>query len=114
MIRCQINIVEVCLSDVQSAIEAIKGGVTSLEICSNRLEGGITPSIGFIEECVDLCKSNGVEVNVLVRPRAGNFFYQQAEIDVIYKDILAIKKAGARGLTTNNYRPSHKIITFPK
>jgi len=93
------NFIEVCLSDIQSAIEAIKGGVTSLEICSNRVEGGITPSIGFVEECVDLCKQSGreVEVNVLVRPRPGNFLYQPAELKVIYKDILAIKNTGAKG-----------------
>mmetsp|Transcript_28158 Transcript_28158/g.40090 ORF Transcript_28158/g.40090 Transcript_28158/m.40090 type:complete len:284 (+) Transcript_28158:39-890(+) len=95
-----INTIEICLSDIQSVIEAIKGGATSLEICSNRIEGGITPSIGFVEECVRLCKSSGheVEVNVLVRPRAGNFLYQPTELTVIYKDVLAIKNAGAKGI----------------
>ena len=89
--------VEICLSDIESAIQAVQAGATSLELCSNRLEGGITPSIGFVEECVRLFKDNGTEINVLIRPRPGDFCYTNNEFSHIESDILAVSRAGATG-----------------
>ena len=64
---------EICLSDVTSAISAIEGGATSIELCTNRGEGGITPFIGLIQEVVFLSRGKSVEIHVLIRPRPGNF-----------------------------------------
>lgn len=89
--------VEIMVTDIESAKEAIKGGANSLELCANRLEGGTTPSIGFIEEVVKLCRSLSVEVNVLIRPRPGDFVYSEAEFELIQRDILAAKVAGVDG-----------------
>ena len=91
------TVVEICLSDIESAIQAVQAGATSLELCSNRLEGGITPSIGFVEECVRLFKDNGTEINVLIRPRPGDFCYTKNEFSHIESDILAVSRAGATG-----------------
>ena len=66
---------EICLSDVTSAISAIEGGATSIELCTNRGEGGITPFIGLIQEVVFLSRGKSVEIHVLIRPRPGNFVY---------------------------------------
>lgn len=68
-------ICEVCLCDVTSATSAIDGGATSIELCTNRGDGGVTPSIGLILDVVNLCRGKDVEVHVLVRPRPGNFVY---------------------------------------
>ena len=91
--------IEVCVSDIESAKAAVEGGANSLELCSNRLEGGITPSIGFINECVLLCKSCNVQVHVLIRPRPGNFHYSNAEFEVIQRDVIAAEYAGADGMS---------------
>ena len=93
--------VEICLSDIESAIQAVQAGATSLELCSNRIEGGITPSIGFVEECVRLFKDNGTEIHVLIRPRPGDFCYTNNEFSHIERDILAVSRAGVTG---NNKR----------
>ena len=66
---------EICLSDVTSAISAIEGGATSIELCTSRGEGGITPFIGLIQEVVFLSRGKSVEIHVLIRPRPGNFVY---------------------------------------
>ena len=89
--------IEICVSDIESAKEAILGGANSLELCSNRIEGGITPSIGFVEECVQLFKMKSVEINVLVRPRPGDFCYTSNEFTTIIRDIEASRRAGATG-----------------
>lgn len=44
--------IEVCLSDIESAIAAQRGGATSIELCSDRAGGGVTPPIGLVQECV--------------------------------------------------------------
>jgi copper homeostasis protein len=90
--------VEIMVTDIESAKQAIKGGANSLELCANRVEGGTTPSIGFIEEVVALCRSLSVEVNILVRPRPGDFLYSQSEFDLIQRDIIAANIAGATGI----------------
>jgi copper homeostasis protein len=97
MSKNKFAVVEICLSDIESAIQAVQGGATSLELCSNRIEGGITPSVGFVEECVHLFKETGIEINVLVRPRPGDFCYTSTEFSIIERDIKAINRAGATG-----------------
>ena len=65
--------IEVCLSDIESAQEAVRGGCTSIEVCSDRPQGGVTPSYGLVEELVARYK-NTVEIHCLVRPRPGLTF----------------------------------------
>lgn len=90
--------VEIMVTDIESAHQAVKGGANSLELCANRVEGGTTPSIGFIEEVVNICRTTSIEVNVLIRPRPGDFVYSPAEFELIQKDIFAAKLAGADGI----------------
>lgn len=66
---------EVCLCDLTSATSAISGGATSIELCTNRGDGGVTPSIGLVLEVTNLCRGKDVDVHVLIRPRPGNFVY---------------------------------------
>lgn len=90
--------VEVCVSDFESARNAFHGGATSLELCSNRAEGGTTPSMGLIEQCVRLVRGTDVELHVLIRPRAGDFVYSHEEFEIMQRDIIAAKVAGANGV----------------
>lgn len=90
--------VEIMVTDIESAIHAIKGGCNSLELCANRMEGGTTPSIGFIEEVVRLCQGLSIEVNVLIRPRPGDFLYSELEFELIQRDILAALNIGVDGI----------------
>lgn len=89
--------IEICVSDYESAKQAIHGGALSLELCSDRSGGGITPSMGLIEQCVQLVKGTEVELHVLIRPRPGDFVYSDDEFEIIQRDIIAAKVAGADG-----------------
>ena len=89
--------VEICLSDIDSAVAAYKGGCTSMEVCSSRIQGGITPSIGLVQEILRRHK-NEVEVHVLIRPRPGDFNYSDNEFDVMLRDILMFMNAGVDGI----------------
>lgn len=80
---------EICLSDITSAISAIDGGATSIELCTNRADGGITPFMGLVQEVVSLSRSKDVEIHVLIRPRAGNFVYSSGMLNVFSSSLLA-------------------------
>ena len=93
-------LVEVCLSDLTSAVNAAEGGATSIELCVDRVSaGGVTPSYGLI--CAVVKKvaaiNKDVQVNVLIRPRDGDFVYSEDEFNIILDDIGAAKRGGAHG-----------------
>ena len=86
---------EICCGDLLSVFEAKKGGAKRIELCSGLSEGGLTPSFGMIKTAL----ASGIpEVNVLIRPRRGDFFYSSEEISLMKGDIVNAVRAGAGGL----------------
>ena len=86
---------EICCYSVESAITAKKAGADRIELCDNYSEGGTTPSFAAIQYSVDKLK---IPVNVIVRPRGGDFLYSDVEYETIKQDVLAIKKQNANGI----------------
>lgn len=86
---------EVCIDSVWSALEAEAGGATRLELCDALVEGGLTPSIGKVRVAVGRTR---LPVHVMVRPRAGDFLYDESELAVMLADIREVKRAGAAGV----------------
>ncbi|MBD5371495.1 MAG: copper homeostasis protein CutC [Bacteroides sp.] len=85
--------VEVCCADIQSLREA-EGLVERVELCAEISGGGITPSAGV----VDLARRLGFRsINVLLRPRSGDFIFDSSEISVMEHDIELYASLGATG-----------------
>jgi copper homeostasis protein len=87
--------VEVCSYTVQSALNAEKGGAYRVELCSNFSEGGTTPSYGMIELAR---KYLFIKLNVLIRPRGGDFCYSDLEFETMLRDIYSARQTGADGI----------------
>lgn len=87
--------VEVCVDSVASAIAAESGGATRIELCSSLIEGGVTPSAGLIETAR---AAISIPVHVMIRPRAGDFFYDAYEFEAMRRDIAIVQKLGANGI----------------
>ena len=87
--------IEICCYSLESAIKAEKSGADRVELCDNYSEGGTTPSFATIELAIE--KLN-IPVNVIVRPRGGDFLYTELEYEIIKKDILKIKEINANGI----------------
>ncbi len=81
--------VEICIDDVEGATVAEQCGADRVEVCAALSEGGTTPSIGLVSAV--LARVSRIGVQVLVRPRAGDFVYSPAEVDVMLADIAAVR-----------------------
>lgn len=86
---------EVCVDSLESALNAVQGGATRLELCSSLNEGGLTPSIGLVKI---VKKQVDVPVFAMVRPRSGDFVYSTSEVEVMKADIEILKKFDVDGL----------------
>lgn len=87
--------IEVCIDSVSSAINAKEGGADRVELCDNLFEGGTTPSAGMIEM---VRKSISIGLQVMLRPRGGDFLYSKEEYEVIKSDLKIAKQLGADGV----------------
>jgi copper homeostasis protein len=88
-------LLEICAGSVTSCLAAQEGGAGRVEFCDNLLEGGTTPSYGAIASARDKLS---IRLNVIIRPRGGDFLYSDIEFDVMERDILACKKLGVDGV----------------
>lgn len=86
---------EICIDSVDGAIAAEQAGADRVELCANLLEGGTTPSIGLMETTIARTK---LPVQVMVRPRGGDFLYSEVEVEIMLRDIAAAKAARAGGV----------------
>ena len=89
------TILEVCAADIDSVYAAAKGGADRIELCCALSEGGLTPSAGMIKEALAV---PGIKVNVLIRPRSGDFLYSEAEIRTMTRDIALCREMGVNGV----------------
>lgn len=90
------RIIEICANSAQSCVEAEAGGATRVELCAGIPEGGTTPSYGEIKTAQDLTTS--IAINVIIRPRGGDFLYSEAEIQSMLYDIEMAKQLQVHGV----------------
>lgn len=86
---------EICAVNIQSAKAAQSAGGHRIELCSAIDTGGVTPSPGLIRHAVTQLD---IPVNVLIRPREGNFCFSEAEVAIMLDDIRFCREAGANGV----------------
>lgn len=99
-------ILEICADSISSAIQAEAGGADRIELCQSLSEGGTTPSFAAINYCF---KNLNLETFVLIRPRAGDFFYSDIEFEIIKNDIQYCKSVGVKGVVTGFLNPDYSI-----
>ena len=79
--------VEICLDDVGGARTAETAGAQRVELCAALGLGGLTPSVGFVRSALASVRSIGVQV--LVRPRPGDFVLDAADLEIMAADMAA-------------------------
>ncbi len=89
------RILEICIDSVESGIIAERTGADRVELCDNLYEGGTTPGPGTIRIAR---KELNIGLNIMIRPRGGDFLYSEIEFNIIKEDIRIAKEEGADGI----------------
>lgn len=97
---------EICVDSIEGAMAAQVGGAQRVELCDNLLEGGTTPSAGMIA----LTRQQiTIDLNVIIRPRGGDFCYTDLEYAAMKYDVLQAKQLGANGVVIGLLNPDGTI-----
>ena len=90
-------ILEVCVDCYTSILNAQKAGADRIELCSALNIGGLTPSYGLMKQAK---KIDNMEIFVMIRPRSGDFLYDDNEFQAMKHDIEIVKEMGFDGIVT--------------
>lgn len=105
-------ILEACVGSYEEAKIKEKFGANRIELCDNLKEGGTTPSYGVIKKSVEDIK---IPINVIIRPRGGNFIYSKEEKEIMLLDIELCNKLNVNGIVVGALNEESKIdIEFIK
>lgn len=99
-------LVEAAVDSFDSARAAEAAGVHRIELCGPLHDGGTTPSAGLIARCSESLLAS---INVLVRPRAGDFVYSDDEIEIMKKDMAVAKELGVDGFALGALTPEGDV-----
>ncbi len=99
-------LLECCVDCVESALTADANGADRLELCANLLIGGTTPDINLFYRVKKAVKA---KVNVLLRPRFGDFCYSDEEFAILLADVQLFREAGADGVVIGVLSPDGSI-----
>ena len=83
---------EFCAENYTSIPLAIARGANRIELCDNLAVGGTTPSTGVIEETLSYAGEKNIPVMTIIRPRGGDFVYNDIELKIMHTDLIEAKK----------------------
>ena len=91
-------IYEFCAENVTLLEKAMEAGARRIELCDNLAVGGTTPSFGVTKAAVELAANYDTTIMTMIRPRGGDFVYNDLEIDIMLEDIRLTAQAGSQGV----------------
>lgn len=95
-------ILEACVDSVESAMAAVRGGATRLELCGSLVIGGTTPNPWLFKE---IRRLSDIRIHALIRPRFGDFCYTDEEFILIREAVREYRRLGAEGVVIGNLNP---------
>ena len=91
-------IYEFCAENVILLEKAMQAGARRIELCDNLAVGGTTPSYGVTKAAVELAANYDTTIMTMIRPRGGDFVYNELEIAIMLEDIRLTAQAGSQGV----------------
>lgn len=100
-------LLEVCCGNPESVTAAVLGGARRIELCADLEVDGLTPPTAWIRDAK--LRYPALRVHVLIRPRAGDFVYSQAEAEMMASQIEEALEAGADGIVIGALTPEGDV-----
>ncbi len=101
-------ILEACVDSVQSAIEAEKGGASRVELCSDLVIGGVSPSLPLFRQ---IRRYTDLKIRTLLRPRYGDYCYDRYEFEELKEEVAMFREEGADGVVVGILNPDGTLNT---
>jgi copper homeostasis protein len=99
-------LIEGCVDSYASCAAAVRAGADRLELCGQLIIGGVTPSPVLFRQ---VRRDFGVKINVLIRPRFGDFLYSKEEIGQMCGEIEMFRELGADGAVIGALTPEGEL-----
>ena len=97
---------EACCSSLEAVRDAGRIGARRIELCERLDVGGVTPSEGLLRAALN---ESPLPINVLVRPREGNFVYSEEEIEAMLESIRLCGQLGVNGVVVGALKPDGSV-----
>ena len=102
-------IYEFCAENVTLLEKAMQAGARRIELCDNLAVGGTTPSYGVTKAAVELAANYDTTIMTMIRPRGGDFVYNELEIAIMLEDIRLAAQAGSQGVVFGGLTADKKL-----
>lgn len=103
------NKLEIACFNLQSAVIAQENGADRVELCAGIEFGGTTPDFEITKKARELIN---IDLNVMIRPRGGNFVYSDAEFNQMKLEIIEFKKLNVNGFVFGVLNEDNSINTI--
>lgn len=97
---------EVCIDNLESLPLAIGGGADRIELCSALALGGLSPTYGMMKRARERTQA---PIYAMIRPRQGDFVFDEDDIQIMIEDIKAAKYAKLDGIVIGALTPQGKV-----
>ncbi len=99
-------LLEISVESLEAALAAARGGADRIELCGNLSAGGITPSAALMHA---VRAHLAIPVFAMIRPRAGDFVYSDAEFSEMRRSIVNAQESGMDGVVLGVLTKDHRI-----
>ena len=100
------TILEVCVDSYASAMAAVAGGANGWSCAAACWWGGLTPDVALLEQ---IREKTDIPIRCLMRPRFGDFLYDESEIQLMETQIRRLAAAGADGFVIGCLTPAGEL-----
>lgn len=97
---------ELCAQSLDAAVAGQAGGADRIELCSDLVCGGVTPSHSLT---ASVLSALSIPVHILIRPRTGSFVFSASEFDEMRRQICDVKRSGASGVALGALLPDGQV-----
>lgn len=97
---------EACCTSLEAVRAAERTGAQRIELCDRLEVGGVTPPEPLLRAVL---AATALPVNVLVRPRGGDFVYDEDEIQAMLAGIRLCGSLGAHGVVVGALTPAGQV-----